>query len=156
MPSALDLVLLLLEHRGERYQWGLPPVPKDNPAYRGPWDCAEFVAWGIFQVAGQFVGCQGRRHNAYTGHFKTQLPRVARRVRPEWAPGLIGVIALRPPTDKRTGHIAVGQGGGLTIEAMDTTHGVCIGRLGGRGFTQYYTLDALDYDYRCALAVEPG
>ena len=38
------------QHLGEKYLLGTP-VPKDNPDWDGPWDCAEFASWLIFQAA---------------------------------------------------------------------------------------------------------
>jgi len=150
MPSARSLVSLLLPHRGERYVFGAL-APKENAAYRGPWDCAEFVAWGIYQATGQYVGCRGRRQNAYTGFFAQDLPRLGTAISEEEAAELIGAIALRPPRRGRIGHIAVSRGGGRTIEAAGSRLGVTSLSMSGRGFTEFYTLNSLTYEYMCAF-----
>jgi len=37
-----DIVEIARKHIGERYILGAA-VPKDNPVWKGPWDCAEFT-----------------------------------------------------------------------------------------------------------------
>lgn len=151
--SARELVAKLLPHIGERYVFGAA-VPKQNMNWVGPWDCAEFVAWGIYQVSGRLVGCRGGRapngkwyDNAYTGYFNTDLPAVATQISAQDAADTIGAIALRSPGSP--GHIAVSRGGNRTIEAMDTAHGVASGQLLGRPWTSYWRLNFLTYDYFC-------
>jgi hypothetical protein len=148
MPLARDLVRVLLPHAGEQYHLG-SLVPKEDAAYRGPWDCAEFVAWGIYQVTRQYVGCRGRRHDAWTGYFAEDLPRFATSIPENEAVELIGAIALRPRTAQRIGHIAICRGAGRTIEAADSRRGVASLSMRNRGFTQFYTLNSLVYDYAC-------
>lgn len=149
MSSARSLVSLLLRHQGERYHFGAI-APKDDPDYRGPWDCAEFVAWGIYQVTGHYVGCRGRRHNAYTGYFAQDLPRWGTEIPENEAAELIGAVALRPPRKGRIGHIVVSRGGGRTIEAASSRLGVTSRNFRGRGFTHFYTLNSITYEYMCA------
>ncbi|NJN64417.1 MAG: hypothetical protein HC882_05730 [Acidobacteria bacterium] len=67
------LVRLALAHRGESYALGTL-VPKDNPRWTGPWDCAEFCSWLVFQLTGELFGCRPRRAapscaDAYTGFW---------------------------------------------------------------------------------------
>jgi len=150
MPSARQLVSLLLNHRGERYDLGAL-APKEDPNYQGPWDCAEFVAWGIYQVTGQYIGCRGRRHDAYTGYFAEDLPRVGTSITEPEAAELIGAIALRFPTQGRRGHIAVSRGGNRTIEAASRPLGVTSRYLRGHGYDRFYTLNCLNYEYMCSF-----
>lgn len=148
MPHARDLVRVLLPHAGEQYRLGAL-APKENAAYHGPWDCAEFVAWGIYQVTGRYVGCRGRRHDAYTGYFAEDLPRVATQITEEEAVELIGAIALRTARGHHIGHIAVSRGANRTIEAASTALGVTSRHMKHRGFTHFYMLDGLVYDLAC-------
>lgn len=150
MPTARELVSLLLQHNGEIYELGAL-APKEDANYRGPWDCAEFVAWGIYQVTRQFVGCRHSQHNAYTGYFAQDLPRMGTAITEAEASELIGAIALRRPTSGRLGHIAISRGGGRTIEAASHGLGVTSLNLSGRGFTHFYTLNSLIYEYICAF-----
>jgi N-acetylmuramoyl-L-alanine amidase len=150
MPNARELVSLLLKHQGERYILG-SLAPKTDPNYQGPWDCAEFVAWGIYQVTGQYIGCRGRRHDAYTGYFADDLPRVGSSITEDEAAELIGAVALRLARHGRIGHIAVSRGGDRTIEAAGSRLGVTSRHLRGRGYDQFYTLNCLTYEYVCSF-----
>ena len=148
--SARALVSKLLPHIGERYVFGAA-VPKQNPNWAGPWDCAEFVAWGIYQVSGRLVGCRNGRapngryyDNAYTGYFAADLPAVATQVTAEEAADTIGAIALRSPGNP--GHIAVSRGNDETIEAASTAEGVKCKKIKGRGWTSFWKLNFLVYD----------
>ena len=149
MRSGADLLKLAGEHVGERYVNML--VPKDHAGWKGPWDCAEFVSWGIYQVTGHYVGTRGRRDDAWTGYFAEDLPRVGTRITADEDADCIGAIALRPRTSGRIGHIAVSRGGGRTIEAASTRLGVASLSMKGRGFTEYYTLNSLVYDMACGF-----
>jgi hypothetical protein len=143
------MVDLLLKHTGEKYVFGAL-APKENASYKGPWDCAEFVAWGIYQTAGIYVGCRGRKHDAYTGYFADDLPRLGTEIPEDEAVELIGAIALRKPRAGRVGHIAVCRGGNRSIEAASTRLGVCSRTMRGNGYQHYYTLNALTYEYMSA------
>ena len=46
-----DLVRTASTRVGDTYHLGAN-VPKDNPDWKGPWDCAELVSWAVFQSAG--------------------------------------------------------------------------------------------------------
>ena len=153
--SARELVKVLLPCIGQKYVFGAA-VPKENMNWIGPWDCAEFVAWGIYQVSGLLIGCRVdtapngvRYHNSYTGYFAEDLPSFAVEITAAEAANQIGTIALRRPTSKRVGHIAVCRGGGRSIEAYDTQHGVISTDFIGtnRGWTSFWRLRGLAYEY---------
>ena len=55
MPTGSELLDLARRHIGEEYQ--NVRVPKNNANWRGPWDCAEFMSWLVFQCAGFLYGC---------------------------------------------------------------------------------------------------
>lgn len=153
--SARELVKVLLPHQGEKYVFGAA-VPKENPNWIGPWDCAEFVAWGIFQVAGRYVGCKPAKApnnvgymNGYTGYFATDLPACARKISEAEAAETPGAIALRSPGTP--GHIAVSRGGNRTIEAASTKLGVKSLNLRGRSWTSFWRLNFLAYELACGM-----
>ncbi|MEM6664563.1 MAG: hypothetical protein AAF666_20560 [Pseudomonadota bacterium] len=50
-PGADAFVRLLQSKMGQPYIFGAR-VPKDIREWLGPWDCAEFIAWGLFQSLG--------------------------------------------------------------------------------------------------------
>lgn len=128
--SGSDLVRLAREHVGEKYVLGAR-VPKDRRDWKGPWDCAEFVSWVVFQVTGKLVGCLSA--DAYTGAWQRdceagnviQMP-VARAIQ------LPGAILLRNPRKGRAGHIVFVAGPNQTIEAHSTKRGVVEATILGR------------------------
>jgi hypothetical protein len=73
-----------LQHIGEKYVLGIQ-VPKDNPNWKGPWDCAEFVSWSVFQAAGILYGCDKdggdpASADAYTGYWDRDSVNLGRTV----------------------------------------------------------------------------
>ena len=150
--SAADLVRKLLPHAGEKYILGAV-VPKEHPDWIGPWDCAEFVAWGIYQVSGRLVGCRAGRapnrvpyQNSYTGWFGQDLPSCATEVTEDEAAEVPGCIALRIGRGEgQIGHIAVSRGSNQTIEAAGRREGVRCKRLKGRTWTSFWRLDFMQY-----------
>jgi N-acetylmuramoyl-L-alanine amidase len=60
MPNAQNLLRIVARHIGERYVYGAR-VAKDNPNHRGPWDCAEFVSWCVYQESQRLYGCDNNR-----------------------------------------------------------------------------------------------
>jgi N-acetylmuramoyl-L-alanine amidase len=55
MTTGNDLLRLAETRIGQKYLNVL--VPKDNPNWSGPWDCAEFASWVVFQKVGKLYGC---------------------------------------------------------------------------------------------------
>jgi hypothetical protein len=55
MPTGLGMLERARQHIGEDYVNVL--VPKNNPNWRGPWDCAEFMSWLVYQEARILYGC---------------------------------------------------------------------------------------------------
>ena len=55
MATGSEMLELARPHIGEEYENVL--VPKNNANWRGPWDCAEFMSWLVFQTAGILYGC---------------------------------------------------------------------------------------------------
>jgi len=56
MATGNDIVVEAMKHLGEEYILGAD-VPFENPDYKGPWDCAEFCSWIVYQVSGLVYGC---------------------------------------------------------------------------------------------------
>ena len=99
-------------------------IPKNNPNWHGPWDCAEFMSWLVFQVGGFLYGCIDNNANpatveAYTGAWETDARNRGLRVPWQQAAATVGGILLRyPPSPGSMGHIVVCDGLGGTVEAM--------------------------------------
>ena len=76
MPAVTgDKILqVATQHLGDKYVFGVL-VPKDNPNWKGPWDCAEFVSWSVFQATGILYGCENDNGDpasadAFTGYWE--------------------------------------------------------------------------------------
>src|SRR5688572_30758689 len=121
MPTGLAMLELARQHIGEEYQNVL--VPKNNANWSGPWDCAEFMSWLVFQEAGILYGCIDNettpsQAEAYTGAWKRDAEQRGTRVSVEKAAATAGGILLRyPPGPGKMGHIALCDGKGGTVEA---------------------------------------
>ena len=130
-----SLVSLMQEKKGQVYFFGAR-VPKWNQHWRGPWDCAELVAWGLNLTCGGYlgdhlIGCRKKArgfHDAHTGHFLQDLKSLSKRKNPKNAKQMVteevdfgyakktaGVIGVKK------GHIYVSAGNGTTIEAKGGT-----------------------------------
>lgn len=115
-------------------------VPKNNPNWHGPWDCAEFMSWLVYQVGGFLYGCVDNKANpatveAYTGAWKADSKKLGKRVPWRQAAATVGGILLRyPPGPGMMGHIVVCDGNGRTVEAMGSAFGVCRGKVTGRNW----------------------
>ena len=69
-------------HLGEKYIFGAT-VPKNIAAWKGPWDCAEFVSWIVFQLSEKLYGCNNNLGNpatadAYTGYWRDNAERIGK------------------------------------------------------------------------------
>jgi N-acetylmuramoyl-L-alanine amidase len=128
MPNGSEVVKVASKHIGERYVFGTP-VPMSNAAWKGPWDCAEFASWCLFQVTGELFGCRPRGGHpdsvdAYTGFWGDDAAASKSAISVEAAAATPGAFLLRVPRPGATGHIVISAGDGSTVEAMDHKHGV--------------------------------
>jgi len=136
MAVGRDLVVLARRHVGERYDNVL--VPKNHRGWKGPWDCAEFTSWCVFQVAGFLYGCTDDAGDpatteAYTGAWQHDAKTRGRMVPVAEAAVTAGAVVLRyPPAPGHMGHIAFCDGSGGTVEAHSRTRGVIRDVVAGR------------------------
>jgi N-acetylmuramoyl-L-alanine amidase len=135
-PATGDDVLdLALEHLGETYILGAR-APMANAGWRGPWDCAEFVSWCVFQATGVLYGVRPRhdpvRADAFTGFWAEQAREDGATISVEDAARTTGACLLRLPTSQLVGHIAFSDGHGGTVEAHSTNTGVIQHRVSNR------------------------
>lgn len=130
-----DVLELARGHIGEPYVLGAR-APMTNANWRGPWDCAEFASWCVYQASGVLYGVKPRldpiRADAYTGYWAEQSREDGATIPVEEAAGITGACLLRVPSSGRTGHIAICDGSGGTIEAHSTNTGVIQHRVSGR------------------------
>ena len=151
MASGQGLVERAQKHIGEEYRF--VDVPKDDPNWRGPWDCAEFISWLVFQEASILYGCEdnhGDPHkaNAWTGYWKRDVESGGIRASVEKAAATVGGILLRfpPNVPGKYGHIVLSDGHGGTIEAMGKAYGVKTGKVAGRTWHAGILLPEIAYD----------
>jgi hypothetical protein len=138
------------EHVGERYILGTL-VPKDDANWRGPWDCAELVAWTIYRVTGKLYGCSSNtappaKADAWTGFFKRDgMAGTIRMIPVAEAIDTVGAILLRYPVTGAVGHIAFSDGYGGTVEALNARAGVVEGKATGRRWDVGILIPGVEY-----------
>jgi murein L,D-transpeptidase YcbB/YkuD len=128
MATGRDLLTIAAQHIGEQYILGAL-APKNNSQWRGPWDCAEFVSWCVFQAAGTLYGCHSDTANpasadAYTGYWDRDARALGKIITVAEAARIPGAAILRVPRATANGHIVLSDGTGGTIEAMSPTQKV--------------------------------
>jgi N-acetylmuramoyl-L-alanine amidase len=134
---------------GDRYVLGAV-VPKNNPKWSGPWDCAEFVSWLVYQVGGVLYGCHrnsgdAAKADAYTGYWGRDAREIGERISVAEAARTPGAALLRLPQSQAIGHIAVSDGSGGTVEAHSARTGVIAGKLAGRRWDMGVLVPGLTY-----------
>lgn len=142
------IVDIALVHVGEKYILGAR-APLGNKAWKGPWDCAEFASWCTFQASGIIYGAEPKDDpllaDAYTGYWAEHASRDNALVSVEDAVRIPGAVLLRVPMDRRTGHIAISDGLGGTIEAHSLKRGVVKERAVGRRWDYGVLVPNIEY-----------
>jgi hypothetical protein len=156
MVTGQDLVALGNRHLDEAYVLGAF-APKDNPNWRGPWDCAEFVSWLTFQCTGTLVGCTSNTGNpaladAFSGAWARDA-RAHRRITIEQARATAGAILIRKPSGSGIGHVVVSRGDGTTVEAHSRPRGVTNDKVDGRHWDLCMLLPGVQYPDELAMGV---
>lgn len=127
MASAQSLLRLARSHVGEAYVLGAM-VPKGNADWRGPWDCAEFASWCVFQVAHTLFGCRPRTNpdtaDAYSGFWMEDVTKLGTKISISQAAATAGAFLVRAPAAGAVGHVVICAGNGKTVEAHSTKRGV--------------------------------
>ncbi|MDO9264526.1 MAG: peptidoglycan-binding domain-containing protein [Desulfosalsimonadaceae bacterium] len=150
MVTGKELLELAETRIGEKYVNVL--VPKDNPDWHGPWDCAEFASWVVYQKLKKLYGCTDNTGNpavteAYSGAWVRDASNGALIPADELtaltAPGLI--LIRKPPMPGRMGHVAISDGVGGTVEAAGTGLGVRRGKIGGRQWDFFSQIPGVRY-----------
>lgn len=123
MISANKLIEASVNHIGEAYIFGTI-VPMNNPNWKGPWDCAEFVTYIVHSVTNVLYGI--RENDSYTGYWADDADnKKVNSITVDQAVKTEGAILLRKPKANMIGHIAFSDGRGNTIEARGKAFGVC-------------------------------
>ncbi len=125
-------------------------VPKNAANWHGPWDCAEFVSWLVYQVSGRLYGCVKNEGNpasadAYTGYWRRDAMQLGRLISVAEAAATPGAAVLRYAANGVIGHIAVSDGEGGTVEAHSSKTGVTRSVIGGRRWDTGVLVPWIDY-----------
>lgn len=136
MATGQDIYNKALTKVGQAYIEGTL-VPKDDPAWPGPWDCAELCSWSVFQTSTILYGCTNdmalpAHADAYSGAWKNDAELTGIIITTDVAAGIPGAMVLRAPTSALGGHIVISDGLGGTIEAKGKAWGVVKDTLNGR------------------------
>ena len=136
MPTPQALLRLARAHVGEQYVLGAK-VPKGNPEWRGPWDCAEFASWCVYQETGKLFGCRPTSQgpdvaDAYSGFWMDDAKKIGTLISVAEAAATRGAFLLRAPEGGAVGHVVICAGEGKTVEAHSTKRGVIEGTTEGR------------------------
>ena len=117
-----DVLDIARQHVGERYVFGAR-AELSNPEYRGPWDCAEFCTWTVYQAYRVVFGTSSAG-DPFSGAWIDQARAQDCTLTVEEAVRTPGAILLRLPVHTGVGHVAFSDGEGGTVEARGTRYGV--------------------------------
>lgn len=136
MVKGEQIVELGLKHVGEKYVFGVV-VPKDEKDYAGPWDCAEFASWLIYQLTGKLYGCANNNGepdsaDAWSGFWASNAETMGKKITHMEAVRTPGAALVRMAGKNLIGHVAISNGHGGTVEAHSTKFGVIAGSISGR------------------------
>ena len=150
---------IALQHIGEKYVLGIL-VPKDNPNWKGPWDCSEFVSWSVFQAARILYGCDKDNGDpasadAYTGYWERDSLKLGRIISLDDAARTPGAAVLRFPQVGAFGHIVLSDGLGGTVEAHSSADGVIRSTLAQRRWDTAILVPGVTYNAGSAVPLVP-
>ncbi len=161
LPSLTGGAILQIarQHVGEKYVLGIQ-VPKDNPNWKGPWDCAEFASWSVFQAASILYGCDNdsgvpANADAYTGYWERDSVSFGRIISLDEAARTPGAAVLRFPQVHASGHIVLSDGLGGTVEAHSPADGVIRSTLAQRRWDTAILVPGVTYSQGPAVSVAP-
>ena len=148
MSTGKEMVKMALKHVGEEYVLGTL-VPKNDAAWDGPWDCAEFASWIVYQTARMLYGCDDDQGNpatadAYTGFWGRDARTIGRKISVAAAAGIAGAAVLR--LGPKMGHIVISDGQGGTVEANSTNTGVISHTLSNRRWDMGILVPGISYE----------
>ena len=157
-PITGDLIVQIAKrHVGDRYVLGVL-VPKNNSNWKGPWDCAEFVSWAVFQCAQTLYGCERddsdpATSDAYTGYWERDAKSLGQIISIEQAARTPGAAVLRIPQPGASGHIVISDGVGGTVEAHSPADGVIQSTLANRRWDTGILVSGIAYTQGAGVPV---
>lgn len=145
-----DLYAMSVPHIGEKYMLGTI-VPKNDPSYDGPWDCAELASYLVYQLTTRLYGCANntgdpRSADAYSGFWGRDAETLGKKVTVDEAAKIRGAIVVRLARHGLIGHVVISNGAGGTIEAHSTKAGVIASTLHGRRWDYGVLVPWIEYE----------
>lgn len=149
MPTGNELLQLAKNHLGEKYVLGTV-VPKDALSYNGPWDCAEFASYLVYQLTGKLYGCANNLGDpsgadAYSGFWARDAEKLGQKIFFQEARSIPGAIVIRIAGKSLIGHVTISDGLGGTVEAHSTKAGVIESTLNNRRWDYGVLVPGIDY-----------
>lgn len=152
MATGEDILKIAAKHIGEKYILGAR-APMNNPKWTGPWDCAEFTSWCVFQVSEILYGTSNNsgdpaKADAFTGFWRRDMTKLGEKISVALAAQTPGAMVLRFPQPKAIGHIAISDGKGGTVEAHSSKTGVLRLKVDGRRWDAGVLVPGISYTQR--------
>jgi N-acetylmuramoyl-L-alanine amidase len=158
MSTGKAVVELALRHLGEDYVLGAF-VPKDDPSWDGPWDCAEFVSWCVYQTARILYGCSNSTTpataDAWTGFWARDAEERGKKISVAEAARTPGAAVLRVGAGTKVGHIVISDGKGGTVEAHSRNTGVIRSTLKDRRWDMGILVPGITYEAGAEVITVP-
>jgi hypothetical protein len=115
---------------GQTYVFGAN-VPLNNAHWSGPWDCAEFASWCVYQAYGLVFGAGRPKTVAsaepFSGYWHDEAVKYGTVIDWKAALKIPGAVLIRKPAPGLIGHVALSMGDGeRTLEARSSKLGVNI------------------------------
>lgn len=150
MATGKQLVELAKKHVGEKYVLGII-APKDDPYYKGPFDCAEFTSYIVYQLTGKLYGCANNNTtklssaDAYSGFWGRDANVLGIKVSVNEGSQIIGAVLVRLAGNGLIGHVAFVQPDLKTVEANSTKYGLIESKISGRRWDFAVKIPWVDY-----------
>ena len=150
MKTGQDILNKMITILGDDYVLGIL-VPKNDPNWPGPFDCAEALSWAVYQVVSTLYGCNRdtgdpATADAGTIYWDQDSRRLGKIIAVDEAARISGAAVLRVSAAGRYGHIVMSDGQGGTVEAQCTATGVVRSTLHGRRWDRGILVPGLEYE----------
>ena len=147
-------------HLGQPYEF--TPTPNyDDPHWKGPFDCAEYVsycAYRAYEIPYGVVPDPANRFNSYSGYWQRDAEKQGIKISWRDALHIPGALLLRYPPGNEPppyGHVAISLGnGGDTYEARGKQFGVMKHTAIGRSWNTGVLIPGVLYDLPEGLGSE--
>lgn len=158
--TGYDLLQLAETRLKQKYVLGAF-VPKNNSKWQGPWDCAEFVSWVVYQKVGKLYGCTNNHAapavaDAYSGAWANDVKNglLVQTTKAE-ANNTAGIILIRKPAVGKIGHVAISDGQGGTVEAAGSSLGVTRRTIEGKQWHYFAKIPEVIYVENADIVITP-